>query len=280
MSLPTVHSAQSTQHGRQWWARKQNSMSHRTPSTTVSETSHAPPQSLALDEKHQPCQLPSAAKPSMKFHTFASAMGFKSKKSSGHPSLDLNQQQVQMPQRLRVNTSRVVQPSASSGGRARAQTIDAPGKLAVPPVVVKSPTEMSIRTVQSSVDSPEPLTPADVPRSRISYQPSLFSYSEHDPLPDFICVEGGVSFSLDQDLRRASVMSDPSIIDPHMESELQNTFSRSTYYSNPTDAKKPYVHNSIPTEGLSPPSSSYGKPLNRYVFVSTRDRHLPLLLNN
>lgn len=271
MSSPTVQSAPSTQHGRQWWSRKQNSMSQHTQLTAGSEPPRtSAKQALALDERSRLYQLPTADKTSMKFHTFASVMGFKSKKAQGSPSLDLHQQQSQLPQRLRLNTTKSIHPS-SSAGRARAQTIDAPGKPAASPVVAKSPTELSIRTVQSSVESFEPLTPLDVPRNRTSYQPSLFTYSEHDPLPDFIRVERD---SINHDQRRASVMSDPSVIDPHMKSELRNAFSRSIHHS-AAETKKPPVRNSRSNEGLSPPSTSYGKTLNGYVLVFPPSRYPP-----
>ena len=280
MSSPSVHSAQSTtQHGRQWWSRKQNSVSHRTPSSPASDISH--PSRHVLDEKQQiyPVQSVQKSGSNTKFHTFASVMRFKSKKQPGMASLGLQQHQsqhqhqqphqhLQPPQKLRLNTSKQIhQSSIPVAGRSRAQTIDTPpGKPVVPPVVIKSPTELaSIRTGQSSVESPEPLTPSDGPRNRSSYQPSLFTYSEHDPLPDFMRPD--VDFSLRHDLHRASVMSDPSIVDPHIKRVRPNTLSREFPISSdvvgPSTARS---SRSRLSDGLSPsPGTSLGRAVNRYV---------------
>ena len=94
----------------------------------------------------------------------------------------------------------------------------------------KSPGEPSIYTYPSSEEGAyEPMTPSDqLSRHRTSYQPSLFTFAEQQDQSAMALRLGDVSGSRysPSDVRRISVLSDPSVIDPHMRKDSALRVSR------------------------------------------------------
>lgn len=234
-----LQSAQPPPSSKQWWSRaptKSSTVSHR-PSKIPSSSQLPSKPVLHLDER-QFIPRPSQ-KPSLKFNTLASVIGFKSKKNialdippgPSSPPLPFQNPPPSSPPRL--NTS-----SSSSSFYYGA----------------KSPVEPSLYTVPSLEDSSEPLTPSDASRHRTSYQPSLFTYAEQEHM-DFNRNESlGSRYIYPVDARRVSVMSDPSIIDPQMKrSDAGFRASRLSSLS---------AHHNLSAQKSQTNSSDYKRPVS------------------
>lgn len=224
-----IQAAQPTQPSKQWWsskvpASKSSTMSYR-PSKTPTNSSPQTTTSMGLGQK-QPARL--TPKPTLKFNTLASVMGFKSKKS-GSPLVSPGPASPPLPFQN--------PPSPARAPAIRTKTFSTGSSFVSGS---KSPVDHSIYTVTSSEDAFEPLTPSDqLSRHRTSYQPSLNTYVE------LIDHSVGMGFGdamasqyMSSDARRISVMSDPSIIDPHLKRDFAARSSRvsaSSYY--PTHIK-------------------------------------------
>lgn len=252
-----VQPAHPTPASKQWWSKvpsasKSSTVSYRspkppssaTPPTLSNKLSKIPHQGAVTEQpqSHQPSHRPPqrvASKPSLKFNTLTSV--FKSKKSNSptivppgpiSPPLPFQNPPPASPPRLRTKTvsSGLSYYSGGSGGAGP-----------------KSPVNPSIYTVPSSEDGTlEPLTPSDQLSAR---QRSSYPHQFHYP-PSLL-----TTFSDQQDAsrylssgdrterdRRISVMSDPSIIDPHLKrdysmSKTSARASSSSYYGTSSQYK-------------------------------------------
>ncbi|KAL6298703.1 hypothetical protein BKA93DRAFT_40295 [Sparassis latifolia] len=202
-----------TSQAKSWWSRsKSKDSSGLTPKRSFSN--------LVDDEKHMrsaPRKLTKTkdATAGLKFNTLASAMGFRSKKL---PSLA-----IQDPP---TNTS--VHRSTSDNS-------------APSPFYTNRPPAKSVSTARSSEydgdeasdphDIPEPRTPSDHPRDRMSYQTSVLTLSEMDPF-----AAGGVVIQQSQDSYRQSVFSDSSLLEPHRKRSDFVSNNRTSYASSSSNS--------------------------------------------
>ncbi|KAI5121176.1 hypothetical protein M0805_007173 [Coniferiporia weirii] len=217
-----VHSSQPPQPSKQWWS---SALPHRPSKSPVSTpTTPVTTMSPSFDEK----SLRATSKvSSRKFKPLASVMGFKSKKS--HPTINIPSGPASPPLPFQ-NPPPPQAPSPASSSRL--QTYSAGSSYQRDPI---SPGEPSIYTIPSSEEAFEPITPSDqLSRHRTSYQPSLFTFAEQQDQGTRMRFGGGAnSRYMSADTRRISVMSDPSIIDPHMPREQairSSQVSASSYY--------------------------------------------------
>lgn len=242
-----VHSPHPQQSSKQqWWSRPTASKSstiptYRSTDSSGASTPTAPTSRVAQfhdDKTHR------GSKQSKKFNTLASVIGFKSKKT--HPTINIPTGPASPP-------LPVQKPPSSAGPTARDPVVRTP--YSARPVTAssgfsyqydpKSPGEPSIYTYPSSEEAQEPMTPSDqLSRHRTSYQPSLFTFAEQQDysaaalrLGDGL---GAGSRYSPSDARRISIMSDPSVIDPHMRREQairSSRISASSYYPAPHEQK-------------------------------------------
>lgn len=200
-----IQSPQPSQASKQWWSSKPSAS--RIPSSTFRPSKSpisAPATPITpVDDRG----MRTMSKGSKKFNTLASVMGFKSKRS--HPMIDIPSGPVSPPLPLQNPP-----PQNLRSPRSRPTTLTSPASYTDP----MSPVDSSIYTIPSSDEAFEATTPSDqLSRHRTSYQPSLFTFAEQQDQT----MSGGLGEDLryPYDARRISVMSDPSIIDPHMSRE-------------------------------------------------------------
>ncbi|KAL5533926.1 hypothetical protein ACEPAG_386 [Sanghuangporus baumii] len=225
---------------KQWWSRASVSKSSTMPayrasdsSGTTTPTTPTSGTSQTYDDK-----LLKGSKQPKKFNTLASyiGIGFKSKKS--HPTINIPSGPVSPPLPFQnpppVSAPNSREPPPRPPRSIRPVTASSSSSYQYDP---KSPGEPSIYTYPSSEEGAfEPLTPSDqLSRHRTSYQPSLFTFAEQQDQTAAALRLGDVSGSRysPSDARRISVLSDPSVIDPHMRREQMIRSSRvsaSSYY--------------------------------------------------
>ena len=230
---------QSQARQQQWWSRtsKSQTLGYHTHSTADSPattpTSPVSSQQLSYTNEESSSRQ---TKSSKKFNTLASVMGFKTKKS--HPKIDIPPGPSSPPLPLQKPPTHD-SPSQIS----RSLTYSSTSSYPYDP---KSPGEPSIYTYPSSEEAYEPITPSDqLSRHRTSYQPSLFTFAEqqdHSPVSSRLGDVGFVPRFLPPDPKRVSVMSDPSIIDPHFPGEPAIRTSRASTASYYSTANEPRTH--------------------------------------
>ena len=228
----TLHSQARQQ---QWWSRsasKAQSLAYHIPDSPATT-----PTSPASSQQHTYMGEESSSrqtKSNKKFNTLVSAIGFKTKKA--HPKIDIPPGPSSPPLPLQKPPAHETPPRTN-----RPLTYSSTSSY---PYDLKSPGEPSIYTYPSSEEAYEPITPSDqLSRHRTSYQPSLFTFAEqqdHSPVSSRLGDVGFVPRFLPSDPKRVSVMSDPSIIDPHfpVEQVLRSSrVSAASYYSTTNEPK-------------------------------------------
>lgn len=249
----TIHPAQAQQPSKQWWSRlpsKSSTIAHRnaraSPSSIPQPTPKQHPPSLTLDNPRQMSRsATTSSKPTHKFNTFASAIGFKSKKTH-HATLDIPPGPASPPLPFQSPPPPSIRAQKSSSSSLS--------------FVPKSPVDSELFTSPSEEDGFEPVTPSDFSRHRVSYQPSLFTFAEQQQSPDSSYSHGesvgsrlglGSSGSY-RDSRTLSIMSDPSVIDPHLKAARSSRISASSYYPPPSELKVfPVKGSMIPTSPVA-----------------------------
>ncbi|THH09601.1 hypothetical protein EW145_g1900 [Phellinidium pouzarii] len=221
-----VRSPQPTQPSKQWWS---SNMPYRPSKSPISSPST--PAATMTPHNDEKSLRASSKAPTKKFNTLASVMGFKSKKN--HPTINIPSGPVSPPLPFQ-NPPASQAPSSPSSARPRRYSSSYRNDT-------MSPGEPSIYTIPSSEEAFEPITPSDqLSRHRSSYQPSLFTFSEQQDYSTHMRPGDNIIPRYLPDTRRISVMSDPSIIDPHILREHTIRSSRvsgSSYYPIPSDAK-------------------------------------------
>ena len=245
-AIHSPHPQQSSK--QQWWSRPSASKSSTVPPYRSAESpvSSIPttPTSRAgqlYDDKTQ-----RGSKQSKRFNTLASVIGLKPRKN--HPTINIPPGPSSPPLPLQNPPSASVQvardPVVRTPRSSRPITASSSSSFQYDP---KSPGEPSIYTYPSSEEAYEPMTPSDqLSRHRTSYQPSLFTFAEQqDHGPAALRLGDGISSGLrfsPSDARRISIMSDPSVIDPHMnvkkDSAIRSSgISSSSYYPTPLEQR-------------------------------------------
>lgn len=201
-----IQAPQPSPASKQWWSSKPSTSKIPSASYRPSKSPISAPATpvTTVDEK----AMRAMSKSSKKFNTLASVMGFKSKKS--HPMINIPPGPVSPP----LPFQNPPPPQQTRSPRSRTTTLTSPASYHDP----ISPVDPSIYTVPSSEEAFEAITPSDhFSRHRSSYQPSLFTFAEQQDHT----MQGrlGENLRYPYDARRVSVMSDPSIIDPHMPRE-------------------------------------------------------------
>ena len=229
----TLHSPQQAQSSKQWWARastKSSTISLRASKTPPNIQTHATSKSSSGYEEK--LTIRTTMKPT-KFNTFASVIGFKSKKSS--PILAVPPGPASPPLPFQSPPSHQSTPARS---HYTSGTSYGP----------RSPVTSSIYNTPSEEDALEPLTPSDKSRYRTSYQPSLLQFTEQDQKAGVGYADSLGARYMSPDSRRISVMSDPSIIDPHLKGHCDIRVSATSSYYPPSQVRKSFPGKSSNTQ--------------------------------
>ena len=239
---------------RPWWSRSKSSKDSLRPNHSLS--------SLPIDDDDRypstsstSSSRPRDGLPALKFNTLASAIGLKSKKLT---ALTIQDPPSPIAPAHSYPSSR---PGTANSGT------KSPSVTQHTPFFTNRPPAKSVSTVRSSeydydaASEPhsEPRTPADLPRDRLSYQPSVMTaFSELDPFAS----AGIVVQHMPQDPNRLSVYSDSSMLDPHHKRPDAIPHNRGSYGSSSSNSHGNYSD----AQALSPLSvSSFGRsPPARY----------------